>query len=187
MSKLAKWFPFMFKRKTPDKQREAETPSTPASPPAAMTPWQPMNQMSQMLDSMLSDRFWRSPWSMFEEMDRFFFGDFAPRTYSPSVDIVDEGKHIRVTAELPGLDREDVDITVQEGLLILRGEKRSETEQEEEGCYRVERYFGHFQRAIPLPPEVDTNGAEAKFDRGVLTIRIPKTGDSGAVRRIAIK
>jgi HSP20 family protein len=185
MSKLAKWLPFMFKRKARDKQ-EAETPPPTGPSTAALAPTAQMGHMSQMLDSMLSDRFWRNPWGMFEEMDRFF-GDFAPRTYHPNVDIIDEGKHIRVTAELPGLDRDDVEITVQEGLLILRGEKHSKTELEEQGCYRVERYFGHFQRAIPLPSDVDTDGAEAKFDRGILTIRLPKTGDAGSARRIAIK
>ena len=182
MNKISKWLPFLFKRKKREKQQEAEPSTAPTPATSAMSP---MNQMSQMFDSMLSDRLWRNPWTMFDEMDRFF-GDFAPRTFSPNVDIVDEGKHIRVTAEIPGLNRDDVEITAQEGLLILRGEKHDKHEVEGEGCYRVERYFGQFQRAIPLPADVDTDRAEAKFDRGVLTVRLPKTGDGASARRIAI-
>lgn len=181
MKKLSKWLPFKFKR---NKRREQDDQSESSSRPVRVE-GQPSRAMHPMSDAMLSDRYWRNPLTLFDDMDRFF-GDFAPRSFHPSVDIVDEGDHIRVTAELPGLDRDDIEVSVQEGLLMLRGEKKVEDEVDEDGCYRVERYFGRFQRAIPLPSDVETEDASAKFDRGLLTIRLPKTGDNGSTRRIPI-
>ena len=182
MSKLSNWLPFKFKRnkKKDDKRDEASS-----SVPVRAQREDPVRAMSRMLDTMRPDRFWRSPLAMFDEMGRFF-GDFAPHSFQPSVDVVDEGKHLRVTAELPGLDRDDVELSVEDDLLILHGEKKTEEEFEEDGCYRVERFFGRFHRAIPLPSDVDPDGAEAKFDKGVLTVRFPKTSEASSSRRIRV-
>lgn len=178
MNKLAKWLPFKFKRK-----KKADETSVPVhveqadgSPPA---------HPARRLESMMADRFWRDPFALFGELDRFF-GDFSPQSFQPSVDVIDEGKHVRVTAELPGLGKDDVEVTVHDGVLTLRGEKRSEQQSDEDGCYRLERYFGHFQRVLPLPPDVDPEQAEAKFDNGVLTVRFPKTAEASAPRRIQV-
>jgi HSP20 family protein len=89
---------------------------------------------------------------------------------------------------LPGLSREDVELEVVEDMLVLTGEKRIESKSDEKGCYRVERAFGQFQRAIPLPSGVDLERAEAKFENGVLTVRVPKAANEPAAkRRLEIK
>src|SRR5690606_22764517 len=95
--------------------------------------------------------------------------------FAPSVEVSDEENAIRVTAELPGMAKEDVNLQIDEGMLIISGEKKSQTESSDNGVYRTERYFGHFQRTVPLPEEIDFERAEARFEKGVLDVRLPKT------------
>jgi len=85
------------------------------------------------------------------------------------------------------MDREDVEIVVEDDVLVLRGEKHLEAQTAEQGCYRLERAFSRFERVIPLPDGVDVDRAEARFDRAVLTIRLPKVAtEPPAVRRLEI-
>ena len=98
----------------------------------------------------------------------------------PRVDVVDEGDALRVSAELPGMDRDDVDVTIEEDRIVLQGEKMQESETEEKGCYRVERTFGEFERVIPLPAGVDSHKADQRFENGTLTIRLPKSAKSAS-------
>ena len=110
-------------------------------------------------------------------MDRWF-GDFSPAAFNPRVDVVDDGDALRITAELPGMERQDVEVTVEDDFIVLRGEKKLEKKNEEKGCYRVERSFGSFQRVIPLPEGVEPDRAEARFENGTLTIRLPKAASA---------
>ena len=178
MNKLANWLPFKFKR---NEKNEDTARAVPANVQRADTGLPAV----RVFDSMMSDRFWRDPFALFGEIDRFF-GDFSPRSFQPRVDVIDDGKHVCVTAELPGLGKEDIGVTVQDGVLLLRGVKKPEEETSEAGCYRLERYFGQFQRVLPLPSDIDPERAEAKFDKGLLTIRFPKTADAVEPRRIAV-
>ena len=117
-----------------------------------------------------------------------WFGDFSAREFQPRIDVTDEGDALRIVVELPGMTRDDVELEVIEDMLIISGDKRFESTSEEQGCYRVERSFGHFQRAVPLPTGVDLDRAEARFENGVLTLRVPKAaGEPAAKRRIEIK
>jgi HSP20 family protein len=117
-----------------------------------------------------------------------WFGDFSASEFQPRIDVTDEGDALRIVAELPGMTRDDVELEVIDDMLIVSGEKRFESTSEEKGCYRVERSFGHFQRAVPLPAGIDLDRAEARFENGVLTLRVPKAaGESSAKRRIEIK
>jgi len=123
----------------------------------------------------------------FGQFDRWF-GDFSPSVFQPRVDVVDDSNALSITAELPGIDRSDVEIVAEDDALVLRGEKKLEAKSEEKGCYRIERAFGTFQRVIPLPEGTDAQRAEAKFDKGVLTVRVPKTAmEKSAHRRVEIK
>jgi HSP20 family protein len=116
------------------------------------------------------------------------FGDFSASEFQPRIDVTDEGDALRIVAELPGMTRDDVELEVIDDMLIVSGDKRFESTSEEQGCYRVERSFGHFQRAVPLPAGIDLDRAEARFENGVLTLRVPKAaGESSAKRRIEIK
>lgn len=204
MTDLKKWFPFKFRRNQSGQPAEAsgssegggkaaEKSQVPArSSQASMAPgllfptFSP--EMGRLMERMFSEPFFSRPFAAFGELDRFF-GDFAPSAFSPSVDLVDEGSHLVVTAELPGLGKDDIELSVQENMLSLRGHKKHEERKDENGCYRTERYFGSFQRTIPLPADVDLEKVEAKFDKGVLTVRFPKTAPTAEPeqgRKIAV-
>ena len=79
-----------------------------------------------------------------------------------------------VTAELPGLSREDVEIEIKDGVLTVSGERRADHEEKSEGYFRVERSFGRFSRSLTLPKGVEADGVAAEFEGGVLEVRIPK-------------
>ncbi|RMG98876.1 MAG: Hsp20/alpha crystallin family protein [Deltaproteobacteria bacterium] len=193
MADLKKWFPFKFKRNEDKKadtttEKAQETSAAPArrdafAPMLFASPFESFNRMAR---AMLSDPFFSRPLSLFEDVDRFF-GDFSPERFVPSVDVTDEGKALVVSAELPGMDKDDVQLEVHDGALVLRGEKKHERSTEEEGCYRTERYFGSFVRRIPLPRDLDVAHAEATFDKGVLTVRLPKTASEDEPQRIPLK
>lgn len=104
----------------------------------------------------------------------------------PSVEISDNEKEIKVTAEVPGLEEKDIEVLLNDGVLTLKGEKRSETENK--GRQFSERYYGWFERRIPLGVEVKDDQVDARFKNGVLTVTLPKTEKAQSqVKRIAIK
>jgi HSP20 family protein len=107
--------------------------------------------------------------------------------FSPRVDVSEDERQVRVSAELPGLDEGDIDVSVSRNLLTIRGEKKEEREEREGSRYYAERSYGSFQRSIPLPTEVDPDGAEAMFEKGVLTVTLPKTEEARAQKRINVK
>src|ERR1700716_954080 len=112
------------------------------------------------------------------EIDRLFEDTFARdgNNWTPAVDIKETDSNIRIDLELPGLRPEDVEITAENGLLTIRGEKRGERKEGEEGRYHIiERSYGTFMRTFTLPQGVDENQIQAEFSDGVLSIRIPKT------------
>ena len=87
-----------------------------------------------------------------------------------------------VKAEIPGIDAKDLDVTVEDNVLRLRGERKHKSETEEEGYYRHERFHGTFERSIPLPAEVETEKIGATYTDGVLEIVLPKTAETAARR-----
>jgi HSP20 family protein len=113
------------------------------------------------------------------EVDRLFDAFFGAdseqgRRWVPPVDLVEAEDHFVLKADLPGLSEEDVSVEVQDGALTISGERSAEHESTERGWYRIERSFGSFNRSLTLPDGVDPDGISAKFDRGVLEVRIPK-------------
>ena len=103
----------------------------------------------------------------------------------PNVEISDSEKEIRVTAEVPGLEEKDVEVLLEDGVLTLKGEKRSETEDKDRQF--SERFYGRFERRIPLGYEVEDDNVSADFKNGVLTVALPKTERAQAkAKRIAI-
>lgn len=114
-------------------------------------------------------------------LDEFFergldFGAEAGK-FNPTIDVADHEREIEVTAELPGMEEKDIDVTVDEHGLSLRGEKKQEHEERSGNYYRMERSFGSFQRYIPLAAPVDRENVKARFKNGVLKVRIPKAGE----------
>lgn len=125
-----------------------------------------------------------------------FWNDFAPANIAregfgfttPAVDVSETDKALQVSAELPGLSEDDVDIQITGDTLTIRGEKKDEREEERKGTYVSERTYGSFYRAVPLPPGVDTDKAEASFENGVLTVNLPKSQEAQEqVKRIDVK
>ncbi|CAN7525371.1 MULTISPECIES: Hsp20/alpha crystallin family protein [Aminobacter] len=128
---------------------------------------------------------------LFDEVFRGFdtpsvFGRMTPRNGAwPSVEFSENDKEIRVVAEMPGLDENDVEVLLDDGVLTLRGEKKSETEDKDRQF--SERYYGRFERRLALGREVDEDRVEAAFKNGVLTVTLPKTEKAQAnAKRIAI-
>lgn len=139
----------------------------------------PYRPLWQEIDSMLNEFASLTPWS-----DSEFWGGFNPR-----LNVAESEKEIEVTVELPGIDEEDVEITISQDVLTIKGEKKQEQEESEGGFYRMERRYGSFCRSIELPAGVvDTDEAQASYKNGVLTVLFPKLEEAqGTTKRIAVK
>lgn len=186
-TELGKWSPFKFLRKTTaDKQPMGNAPNVPA--PRHGTPdWPDVSRLFSSDPWRAMGEFLPDPGAGFGGLDRWF-GDFSLSRFQPRINVVDDGEALRITAELPGMDREDLQTTIEDGALLLRGEKKQDIRSEENGSYRLERAYGAFMRSIPLPDGVDVDHVDAKFERGLLTLRLPKTGSSQpAVRKIEVR
>jgi HSP20 family protein len=131
------------------------------------------------------------------EMNRLFgefFGDYplagrgrgadwAPAAFVPRVDVSETDQEVKVSAELPGMDEKDISVELQDDVLTLRGEKKTEQEETGKNWYRREQSRGSFLRSIELPAGVDASKAAAKFAKGVLTFVAPKREEEQAKRR----
>jgi HSP20 family protein len=117
--------------------------------------------------------------------DRLFDAPAQAQRWAPAMDLIEAEDHYVLKADLPGVSEEDVTIEVENGLLTIAGERKAEHERAEKGFYRVERAFGRFQRQMTLPEGIDPEGVAADFDRGVLSVRIPKP-EQVKPRRITI-
>src|SRR5256886_17149672 len=117
--------------------------------------------------------------SLFREVQKTFedfsqrtpFARFSSDTLSPKIDVAESKDAIEVTAELPGVDEKDLDVTLANGMLTIRGEKRTERDEQDKdkNWYVVERSYGSFSRSIPLPFDPKPAQVEAQFDKGALT------------------
>jgi len=126
------------------------------------------HNIDQIFDNMLGD--WTGRMNMFD------------RVFMPTIDVHETAKGVRVTAELPGLDEKDIEVSLLNGALWIKGEKREEREEEKGDIYRCERQYGSFQRMVELPTEVDADKIKASFKKGVLKVTLPKTKE--ASRRV---
>lgn len=137
---------------------------------------------------------WKTPEALFtpsqamedlwQEMNRYF--NFPFRTglpgrmgllegaWSPAVDIFENRDNILVKAEIPGMEKEDLDVSVKDNVLVIKGEKKKESEVKEEGGVRSERYYGYFNRTLALPAYVDAANVKATYKNGVLELVLPK-------------
>ena len=112
----------------------------------------------------------------------------ALESFSPRIDMTEDEKSVKVTAELPGIDEKDVDVSLSNGMLTIKGEKNAEREDKGDNWYRSERSYGAFMRTIPMPCDVDPEKVEAKARKGVLTVTLAKSTDARSKsRHIEIK
>jgi len=98
--------------------------------------------------------------------------------WMPRIDVRTEGDDMVVCAELPGLDREDIDVSVTDGVLTIKGERKAESEQKGQGWLIRERSYGAFERSLALPEGVDVDAIQADYHDGVLEIRVPKAAEA---------
>ena len=120
------------------------------------------------------------------EMDRLFERFLEPvwpemptmGEWEPKVDITEDKDAITVKAELPGVEEKDISVSIQDGMLMIKGEKASEKEEKDKRYHRVERTYGAFSRAMRLPAAVDGGKATAEFKNGVVTIKLPKAPEA---------
>lgn len=138
-------------------------------------------------------------WDPARELDAFqsdmnrlfdsFFGrregtgsDYASRRWVPAMDLVETDEDLVLRGDLPGVDRDDIEIEVKDGVLTVSGERKAQHEDKREGYHRVERSFGHFSRSLELPKGVEAESVRASFDKGVLEVRMPKPAERKPTR-----
>lgn len=111
-----------------------------------------------------------------EDLDRLFVGEAPDANWAPAVEVVERDGRLVVRADVPGLEKDNVNVEIDDGQLVISGERRQEHEERREGLYRSERVYGRFYRAIPLPDGADAEHATATFKNGVVEIGMPMTG-----------
>ena len=127
-------------------------------------PWREMSTLQHRINHLLNEPFFRSG-----EDDELRMG-----TWYPAVDMFDDDDKIVIKAELPGMDKKDISVDIENRVLTLSGERSYDNEVKEENYYRRERATGKFKRAFNLPADVDADNIKADFKDGVLRVEIPK-------------
>jgi HSP20 family protein len=153
-----------------EKTKEKET--------KAVTPWRPFMDLTRWereMDRMMDDFFGRRirPWWP----ERWFPRDELELA-SPAVDLYEEKDDIVVKAELPGMDKDNIEVNLTDHTLTIKGEKKQEEEIKEKDYYRAERSYGSFLRSLELPKEVHGDKVKASFKNGILEVRLPKTEEA---------
>jgi HSP20 family protein len=128
--------------------------------------------------------------SLFREIERTFddfsrrgplagFAGFGEGATVPKIDVSESKDGLEVTAELPGVDEKDIDVTLSNGVLTIRGEKKTERDETDKSknWHVIERRYGSFSRTVTLPYDPDSSKVEAKFEKGVLRVRLPKPAE----------
>lgn len=151
---------------------------------AAATTWRPLENLRREVDRLFEDfdrGSWLSPFRHFD-FEPFKSGDV------PAVDFVEKDNAYEVTAELPGLDEKSIDVKLVNGGLTIRGEKQEEKEEKKKNYHLKERRFGSFERSFRVPDGVDTDKIDARFNKGVLKVTLPKKPEAQKpAKKIEIK
>ena len=143
---------------------------------------------------------YNNPWNLFDALQRDLYNldrpqgrnqlddeaNVATASWAPSVDITENDEAFTILADIPGVDPKDIEISMDKGVLSIKGERKSETVEEKENYRRVERQSGQFYRRFTLPESADADKIEAKSEHGVITITIPKQ-EVAVSRRIEVK
>ncbi len=132
--------------------------------------WNPFREMEEILDRVNRNMAGRPRLQ----------GDTSQETMStadwtPSVDISETDREYRIKAEIPGVEKEDVDVSINQGVLVIHGVRKSEKEEKDEKYHRVERAYGSFVRSFTLPDDVDDDGIDARFKGGMLFLTLKKS------------
>jgi len=163
-----------------------EPAKTSAPAPTLFDPfdWRPFDAFRRHFGGLLHDWPARKSLPEFDAFEKFLTGWPA----QPPVDLTEKNGEYEISAELPGLDEKDVEVKLSNGILTISGEKKAEREEKDKDYHFSERRYGSFRRAFRVPEGVDAEKIEASFQKGVLTVKLPKTAeavDSG--KKIEIK
>jgi HSP20 family protein len=138
--------------------------------PPESTPWTTVDRWSNLRDELNS--FFELPfWSGFGRAGQLFTG------WSPALDLYQSSDNVVAVVELPGMRKEDIDISLHDGTLTISGERKRESTGDEK-AERTERYIGTFRRSIALPTTVDVNKVRASYQDGILTVTLPKAEEA---------
>ena len=155
---------------------KTEAPS--AAPPARFPEWRPFEGLRGQVDRLFHDferGFLQSPFS--RDVDNFWRRELTfPVT--PAVDIVEKDNAFELTAEIPGLDAKNIELSLADNVLTIKGEKNEEKEEKTQDRYVSERRYGSFRRSVQLPASVDSAKIEANYKSGVLTVKLPKSAEA---------
>ena len=136
-----------------------------------------------MVEKTTSPAWWPGFFEPFRNIGERVADWFAPRSEAKAA-----GDFYEIIMELPGVDKDDIDISLHEGVLVVKGEKHCERQQEGEGYFFSEREYGRFQRTFRLPGDVKEDGVSAEFSNGVLKISVPKRGkEKPEAKKIKVK
>jgi HSP20 family protein len=117
-----------------------------------------------------------------DEIERLFESPLSRATeflgWAPAFDVYEEKDNYVVKAELPGLKKEDINVSLHDGDLVISGERKHDTKSEGTEVYRAERFFGKFQRTVSLPPAAAANNVKAEYKDGILTVTLPKSEEA---------
>jgi HSP20 family protein len=144
----------------------------------AMTPWRPSMDMSRWerdMDRMMEDFLGRRARSWWPEN---WFPRHDMEVRAPALDVFEDKEDVVVRAELPGMDKENIEVNLTDSTLTIKGEKKKEEEVKEENYYRSERSYGSFVRSVELPKAVHADKIKASFKNGILEVRAPKTEEA---------
>lgn len=131
--------------------------------------WSPVDQLSTLREEI--NRLFDSPFGDLTRMELF-------NGWAPALDLYEDKDNLVVKAELPGMKREEIEITVHDGTLSLSGERKYAEKNQDAEPYRSERFFGKFHRTLALPKPVQTDKAKATYEDGILTVLLPKTEEA---------
>ena len=131
--------------------------------------WAPLSQLSTLRNEI--NRLFENPLADFGGSEVF-------NTWAPAVDLYENKDNLVVTAELPGMKKEDIDISLHADALTIAGERKEEKKYGEDETQRAERFYGRFQRTISLPKQVDVNAIKANYKDGILTVTLPKAPEA---------
>jgi HSP20 family protein len=135
-----------------------------------LTTWPSFGRLSDLRDEI--DRLFESPLTELTRTSNLLSG------WTPALDVYEDKDNYTVKAELPGMKKEEIEVSLHEGTLSISGERKSESKHEDAEVYRAERFFGRFQRTVSLPSAVAADKVKAAYKDGVLTITLPKTEEA---------
>lgn len=134
-----------------------------------LTGWSPVDHLSTLKDEI--DQLFEAPFGDLLKPSRFF------NSWAPTMDVYEDRETVTVRAEVPGMKKEDIEVSLHNGVLTISGERRSEEHSNAEP-YRTERFFGRFSRSITLPSPVAVDKIKASYKDGILTVNLPKTEEA---------